>query len=205
MLSSVAQRLAALHDAGYVHCALNPAKVILMAATRRWAVVGFSRAAPAGTVTPLNFTLAYAAPEAVRAFVRGHRHITADEALDAWALGVMAYEVLTGSLAFNIVTGGQAKVCCVLRAACCRIINLSSSDGGQAAAGGARPPAGPWIASAVREGRFQSWVHALVGCVMSMGRRRVRAIDRCGWTFIARPPVTTRSECIVRGQLSARG
>ena len=83
MLSSVAQRLAALHDAGYVHCALKPSKVILVAATRRWALVGFSRAAPPGTATSLDFTLAYAAPEAVRAFVRGQRHIDAYEALDA--------------------------------------------------------------------------------------------------------------------------
>ena len=106
----MSQRIAILHDAGYVHGNLKPSKVLFMAANRRWTVSGYSRAAVAGAEAPLHFTLAYAAPEAASAFVSGWKCMACTPALDAWALGVMAFELLTGEMAFNLVTDGQATV-----------------------------------------------------------------------------------------------
>lgn len=110
MLSAVSKRLASLHAAGYVHGDLKPSKVMLTAIDNRWTVGGFSRAARAGTWSPMRFTLAYAAPEAVAAFARGEETLECVAALDAWALGVLAYELLTGAPAFKILTEGQSKV-----------------------------------------------------------------------------------------------
>ena len=111
MLSSVSKRLAALHEAGYVHRDLKPSNIMLMTTDKRWTVVGFSRAARAGTEMPLHLTLAYAAPESVRAFASGATTMACQPSQDAWALGVMAFELLTGASAFQIVTDGQSKVC----------------------------------------------------------------------------------------------
>jgi Protein kinase domain len=55
---------------------------------------------PAGTTCPLTFSLTYAPPETVSAYERGARTATADAAVDMWALGVIAFELLTGRRAF---------------------------------------------------------------------------------------------------------
>eukprot|EP00892_Ulva_mutabilis_P004163 jgi/Ulvmu1/2118/UM127_0003.1 len=115
MLSSVSKRLAALHDAGYVHCDLKPSNIMLMTSDKRWTVVGFSRAACAGAEVPLHLTLAYAAPESVRAFANGEETMRCTPEMDAWALGVIAFELLTGAPAFRIVTDGQSKVLAQLK------------------------------------------------------------------------------------------
>ena len=43
----------------------------------------------------------YAAPEALRAYMAGEGGVVAAEALDAWSLGVLAIELLTGKPVFN--------------------------------------------------------------------------------------------------------
>ena len=58
----------------------------------------------------MNFTLAYAAPEVAAAFHAGERYIESSAALDSWSLGVMAFELLTGAPAFNLLTEGRAGV-----------------------------------------------------------------------------------------------
>jgi serine/threonine protein kinase len=56
----------------------------------------------AGDEASLSFTLAYAAPEVVAAYkARAHTHVT-DPATDVWALGVIAFEMLTGTRAFPL-------------------------------------------------------------------------------------------------------
>ena len=110
VLSNISQRLADMHGAGFVHRDLKPANVMWLPRQNRWTVIDFGCIARTGDAAPLNFTLTYAAPEVVHAFVSGLQIIHATPALDAWALGVMAFELLTGSPAFDLVTDGACTV-----------------------------------------------------------------------------------------------
>ena len=48
----------------------------------------------------LSFSPRYAAPEVLRAYDAGERTVAVTSAMDMWALGVMAYELLTDMPAF---------------------------------------------------------------------------------------------------------
>jgi serine/threonine protein kinase len=65
-----------------------------------------SSARSVGEVAPLTFSPGYAPPEVIHAYRAGRRTIVADSAVDMWALGVIAYEMLTQQRAF----GPQASV-----------------------------------------------------------------------------------------------
>ena len=106
VLSHVSARLADMHEAGYVHRDLKPANVMWLPRENRWTVIDFGCTARTGHRAALAFTLTYAAPEVVRAFVAQERHIEAAPAVDAWALGVMAFELLTRAPAFQPLTHG---------------------------------------------------------------------------------------------------
>eukprot|EP00892_Ulva_mutabilis_P008121 jgi/Ulvmu1/5681/UM024_0028.1 len=110
VLSNVAARLAVMHDVGYVHRDLKPANVMWLPRENRWTVIDFGCVARIGELASLSFTLAYAAPEVVVAHEAGAAQLEASAALDAWSLGVMAYELLTGAPAFKFLTDGHAKV-----------------------------------------------------------------------------------------------
>ena len=110
MLFNISQRLAELHDAGFVHHNLKPSNVMWLPRQNRWTVVGFGCVARTGTAAPLNFTLAYAAPEVVQALSMERKDIESVPALDAWSLGVMAFELLTGAPAFDFASDGRATV-----------------------------------------------------------------------------------------------
>ena len=110
VLSNVALRLAAMHEVGFVHRDLKPANIMWLPRENRWTVIDFGCVARVGEVAPLSFTLAYAAPEVVEATEEGRSVLRATEALDAWSLGVMAFELLTGAPAFKFLIEGRAKV-----------------------------------------------------------------------------------------------
>jgi serine/threonine protein kinase len=61
----------------------------------------------AGYRAPLSFTLGYAAPEVAFALEQGCDTIVADCPMDAWAIGVIAFELLTGRPAFKMFRGKQ--------------------------------------------------------------------------------------------------
>ena len=102
-----------------MHRDLKPANVMWLPRQNRWTVIDFGCVAPVGDKAPLNFTMVYAAPEVIHAFLAGEKHIEASPALDAWALGVMAFELLTDAAAFDLLTDGAARVCSCLATPAC--------------------------------------------------------------------------------------
>lgn len=110
ILSNVCERLEDLHAAGYVHRDLKPANVLWLPRQNRWTLIDFGSIARIGTSASLNFTFTYAAPEVITAFSAGKLDIEASSALDAWSLGVMAFELFTGAPAFKLLTDGALLV-----------------------------------------------------------------------------------------------
>ena len=99
-----------MHDAGCVHRDLKPANVMWLPRANRWTLIDFGCVARVGQQAPLQFTVAYAAPEIIRSFFMQQCVVEATPALDAWSLGVMAFELLTGAPAFDILADGRARV-----------------------------------------------------------------------------------------------
>ena len=58
----------------------------------------------------MAFSLLYAAPEVIAAAERGETRTVACPAADMWALGVIAFELLTSSRAFPPSAGGVQRI-----------------------------------------------------------------------------------------------
>jgi eukaryotic-like serine/threonine-protein kinase len=110
VLANVAKRLEAMHKAGYAHRDLKPANVMWLPRENQWTLIDFGCAAKIGQEAPLSFTLAYAAPEVIRVWHQGGKTCEATAAVDAWSLGVMVYELLTGRPAFDVFMQGRDAV-----------------------------------------------------------------------------------------------
>ena len=104
-----------MHALGYVHRDLKPANVMWLPRQNRWTVIDFGCVARVGEEAPLSFTLAYASPEVLEAVRERRTSIEARPAQDAWSLGVTAFELLTGSPAFDLLSHGRGKVCLLSR------------------------------------------------------------------------------------------
>ena len=112
VLAHVATRLRNMHDAGYVHRDLKPENIMMMLMQRenQWTVSDFGCAARTGETAPLSSTLAYASPEVALAVHAGAKAIQVTPAMEAWALGVVAFKLLTGQPAVNLIIEGRSSV-----------------------------------------------------------------------------------------------
>ena len=96
VLSHVSTCVRDIHAANYVHRNVKPAHIIHLRQENRWKLTDFDRAAVLGAAVPLDFTLAYASPELVAASDSGQDMVAAHPTVDCWAMGVVAFELLTG-------------------------------------------------------------------------------------------------------------
>ena len=110
VLAHVATRLRDMHDAGYVHRDIKPENVMFLPRENRWTVIDFGCAACSWTTAQLAYTLVYAPPEVAQAVSAGAKTVQVTPAMDAWALGVVAFELLTGQSAFRLVIEGRDSV-----------------------------------------------------------------------------------------------
>jgi serine/threonine-protein kinase len=117
VLDEIASALIAAHDQGIIHRDLKPDNVFLCASPGRWPAVKLldfgvaklvrpSPSTPASLATQTGIALGtpwYMSPEQARAKNVDHR-------TDIYALGVMAYEVLTGVRPFHVLADGGTLV-----------------------------------------------------------------------------------------------
>eukprot|EP00892_Ulva_mutabilis_P007976 jgi/Ulvmu1/5550/UM023_0086.1 len=96
MLQEVAACLGKVHTNGWVHRDIKPDNVLRVkrGAEMEWKLIDFGLARKVGSQHHAAYTRAFAAPEVLRA-AAAHVQMTVDAALDAWALGVTAYIVLS--------------------------------------------------------------------------------------------------------------
>lgn len=100
ILGDVSETIAELHEAGYVHRDLKPSNVMWLPRESRWVLIDFGMATTIGKRAAMGFTPTYAAPEVLKCSLKGKKSIVADAAVDAWSLGVIAFELLTGAPPF---------------------------------------------------------------------------------------------------------
>lgn len=110
VLANIAKRLQSMHEAGYAHRDLKPANVMWLPRENQWTLIDFGCAAPIGQQASLSFTLTYAAPEVIAVWKSGVKTCMSTGAVDAWALGVMVYELLTGRPTFDVLMQGRDEV-----------------------------------------------------------------------------------------------
>jgi serine/threonine protein kinase len=110
VLGQIASHIAAMHAAGYVHGNIKPSNILWLPRQAMWTTVDFAYACHAGSEGPaVVHTLGYAAPETVAA-VQAKQSIQMDTAIDAWAVGVIAFELLYGGPALEVEGEGRAQV-----------------------------------------------------------------------------------------------
>ncbi|NJR42753.1 MAG: protein kinase [Akkermansiaceae bacterium] len=107
MIHQVATRLKDLHAAGFVHRDLKPANIMWLPRENRWTIIDFGCVARVGEVASTGFSIGYAAPEVIRAYRNKENWLAVSEALDAWSLGVISYELMTGEKGVDMRRGAD--------------------------------------------------------------------------------------------------
>eukprot|EP00892_Ulva_mutabilis_P005912 jgi/Ulvmu1/3693/UM017_0110.1 len=99
-LSHAVRALRRLHDFGYAHRDIKPGNILRRPKQHDWTLIDFGCTAQIGSTAGLSFSLKYAAPEVVHALEAGSKTVHVDAAVDIWAFGVIAFELLNGERAF---------------------------------------------------------------------------------------------------------
>lgn len=96
MIKSLAQLLHTLHQAGFVHCNLEPRNILFLPNSGCWTFADLTHVTPCNHPASANYWIQYAAPEAVVNLFQVYP-LRASKQLDAWSLGVIAFELLMGT------------------------------------------------------------------------------------------------------------
>lgn len=134
MLHDVAHSVREIHEAGLVHTNINPSNVMWVPSQGEWVVTGVTNVAQRGAqIAPGRadgYSMPHTAPELARLLPlrRGgigccsqsddscsrewwlEGPLIADASLDCWAIGVLAWELLTGTPAFDLEEEGELEV-----------------------------------------------------------------------------------------------
>jgi serine/threonine protein kinase len=94
VLGHVSRLIQDLHGTGYVHRDLKPGNIMWEPHTSVWVLIDFGLVASIGSRAPVGFTPTYAAPEAAQAYRQNDADMLVTTELDAWALGVIALEIV---------------------------------------------------------------------------------------------------------------
>eukprot|EP00892_Ulva_mutabilis_P007594 jgi/Ulvmu1/5206/UM216_0001.1 len=100
-LSHAVRALRRLHDFGYAHRDIKPGNILRRPKQHDWTLIDFGCTAQIGSTAILSLSLKYAAPEVLHALEAGSRTVHVDSAVDIWAIGIIAFELLTGKRAFS--------------------------------------------------------------------------------------------------------
>lgn len=134
VLLDVVHSVRGIHAAGLVHTNINPSNVMWVPSEGEWVATGVTNVVQRGAqITPGHcdgFSLPHSAPELARLLPRRRAcgfdgsesedsrtqewwlegPLIADPSLDAWAIGVLAWELLTGAPAFDVEEEGELEV-----------------------------------------------------------------------------------------------
>jgi len=109
-LKQILLGLADIHSQGYVHCDLRPSNIMLFRSANKWKLLEFDSASSAGRSTQTSTTVTYAAPEIARAEREGKTEIIPHASADLFAVGVIAFELLTGQRIYGEdATAGKVR------------------------------------------------------------------------------------------------
>ena len=100
VMTHVGQKLQQIHSAGFAHRDVKPSNVIMNLQTKQWVLTDFASTAPIGAQKPLSFSILFAPPEIAAVVAAQQRTSVVSSAADVWALGIMAWTLLTGRLPY---------------------------------------------------------------------------------------------------------
>ena len=96
-----------LHAAGFVHGDLKLSNIMWLPRENRWTLIDFGCAARTAETVPLRYSLKYSPPEVVHAIQQRRPTVVSTPAMDSWALGMIAVELLSSRSAIVMMEGRE--------------------------------------------------------------------------------------------------